>query len=41
MLYLKKCIFNIFFDPIDRKLTIFYEGEDIFQRVARDVFCEK
>ena len=30
MLYLKKCIFNIFLYPLDRKLTIFYVGEDIF-----------
>ena len=33
VLYLKKCIFNIFFDPLDQKLSIFYVGEDIFQRV--------
>ena len=39
MLYLKKCIFNIFFDPIDRKLTIFYVGEDIFQRVPEMFFA--
>ena len=36
MLYLKKCIFNIYFDPLDRKLTIFYVGEDIFQRGFED-----
>ena len=33
VLYLKKCIFNIFFDPLDRKLSIFYVGKDISQRV--------
>ena len=33
VLYLKKCIFNIFFYPLDRKLRIFYVGKDIFQRV--------
>ena len=33
VLYLKKCIFNIFFYPLDRKLHIFYVGKDIFQRV--------
>ena len=34
VLYLKKCIFNIFFYPLDRKLSIFYVGKDIFQRVC-------
>ena len=33
VLYLKKCIFNMFFDPLDRKLSIFYVRKDIFQRV--------
>ena len=33
VLYLKKCIFNIFFYPLDRKLSIFYVGKDSFQRV--------
>ena len=33
VLYLNKCIFNIFFYPLDRKLSIFYVGKDIFQRV--------
>ena len=39
MLYLKKCIFNIFFYPLDRKLTIFYIGEDIFQWVPEMFFA--
>ena len=34
VLYLKKCIFNIFFDTLDRKLSIFYVGKDTFQRVS-------
>ena len=33
VLYLKKCIFNISFYPLDRKLSIFYVGKDSFQRV--------
>ena len=33
VLYLKKYIFNIFFYPPDRKLSIFYVGKDIFQTV--------
>ena len=33
VLYLKKCIFNILFDPPDRKLSILYVGKDSFQRV--------
>ena len=33
VLYLKKYIFNIYFYPLDRKLSIFYVGEDIFPRV--------
>ena len=43
VLYLKKCMFNISFYPLDRKLSISYVGKDIFQRVpsARDVFCDK
>ena len=41
MLYLKKFIFNIFFYPLDRKLSIFYVGKDIFQRVPEMFFCEK
>ena len=45
MLYLKKCIFNIFFYPLNRKLTIFFVGEDIFQRVPemflREIECER
>ena len=39
MLYLKKCIFNIFFYPLDRKLTIFYVREDIFQIVLEMFFA--
>ena len=31
--YLKKYIFNIFCYPLDRKLSIFYVGKDISQRV--------
>ena len=38
MLYLKKYIFNIFFYPLDRKLSIFYVGKDIFQRVPEMFF---
>ena len=45
MLYLKKCIFNIFFYPLDRKQSIFYVGKDIFQRVPemfmREIECER
>ena len=46
MLYLKKCILNIFFNPLDRKLSIFYVGKDIFQRVPeiyvlREIECER
>ena len=33
VLYLKKCIFNIFFYSLDRTLSIFYVGKDSFQRV--------
>ena len=40
MLYLKKCILNIFFDPLDRKRSIFYVGKVIFQRVPEIFFCE-
>ena len=45
VLYLKKCIFNIFFEPLDRKQSIFYVGKDIFQRVpemfsARNRMCK-
>ena len=39
MLYLKKCIFNIFFYPLDRKLSIFYLGKDIFHRVSEMFFA--
>ena len=39
MLYLKKYIFNIFFYSPDRKLIIFYVGEDIFQRVPEMFFA--
>ena len=39
MLYLKKCIFNILFYPLDRKLSIFYVGKDIFQRVPEMIFA--
>ena len=39
MLYLKKCIFNIIFNPLDRKLSIFYVGKDIFQRVPEIFFA--
>ena len=35
VLYLKKCIFNIFFYPLDRMLSIFYVGKDIFQKVPK------
>ena len=38
-LYLKKCIFNIFFYPLDLKLSIFYVGKDIFQRVPQTFFA--
>ena len=45
MLYLQKCIFNNFFYPLDRKLSIFYVGHDIFQRVPemflREIECER
>ena len=45
VLYLKKYIFNIFFDPLDRKLSIFYVGKDIFQRVPEmfsgEIECER
>ena len=37
VLYLRKCIFNIFVDPLDRKLSIFYVGKDISQRVPEMV----
>ena len=33
VLYLKKYMFNIFFYPLDRKLSIFYVGKDSFQRM--------
>ena len=33
VLDLKKWIFNIFFYPLNRKLSIFYVGKGIFQRV--------
>ena len=33
VLYLKKYIFKIFVYPLDRKLSIFYVGKNIFQRV--------
>ena len=39
MLYLKKCILNIVFYPLDRKLSIFYVGKDIFQRVPEIFFA--
>ena len=39
MLYIKKCIFNIFVDPLDRKLRIFYVEKDIFQRVPEMFFA--
>ena len=45
MLYLKKCIFNIFFYPLDRKLSIFYVEEDIFKECPRcflrEIECER
>ena len=30
VLYIKKCIFNIFCYPLDRKQSIFYVGKDSF-----------
>ena len=41
VLYLKKYIFNIFFYPLNRKLSIFLRRKGYFPKSARDVFCEK
>ena len=40
MLYLKKCIFNIFL-PSSSKVDYFLRRRGYFPKSARDVFCEK
>ena len=41
VLYLKKCIFNIFFLPSRSKAEHFLRRKGYYRRIARNVFCQK